>query len=311
MSTPAIMTLGVHVLDVHVRPIESIPEGSEGQIVDQIRVSPAGTAGGTAVVLAKLGASVRTAGAIGKDALGRTLVELLTEHGIDVTGLVAKDAEQTSASVLPIRPNGDRPAWHCIGANALFAVGDVDLDRVAASDHVHLGGVEFLGGEAAAQILSHARAHGVSTSVDLLAPCDPGMLEWIAAALPHVDYFMPNDEQLRGFTGLDDLVEAAEVMLSKGVSCVAVTAGADGAVVVSSRGAVKVPAYDVAVVDTTGCGDAFSAGFIRATCDGKDVEEAARIGCATSAHVAQGLATDFGDYDYVTVLRFSESAPTL
>ena len=66
---------------------------------------------------------------------------------------------------------------------------------------LHLGGPEFLGGDAAGELLEHARAHGTVTAVDLLAPGDPDMLEWVEAALPHVDYFLPNDEQLLGFTG--------------------------------------------------------------------------------------------------------------
>ncbi len=57
-----VMAMGVHVLDVLVRPVEEIPEGQGGQLVDEIRITPAGTAGGTALILAKLGASVRSAG---------------------------------------------------------------------------------------------------------------------------------------------------------------------------------------------------------------------------------------------------------
>ena len=61
-----IATVGVHVLDTHVIGIESIPDGSDGQLVETIRMSPAGTAGGTAVVLARLGAEVTSYGAIGE-----------------------------------------------------------------------------------------------------------------------------------------------------------------------------------------------------------------------------------------------------
>ncbi len=57
--------MGVHVLDVLVRPVEEIPEGQGGQLVDQIKMTAAGSAGGTALTLAKLGARVRSAGAIG------------------------------------------------------------------------------------------------------------------------------------------------------------------------------------------------------------------------------------------------------
>ena len=71
------ITMGVHVVDVLARPIEEIPAGQGGQLVEEIRITPAGSAGGTAVTLAKLGAEVRSAGAIGADVLGDVMLELL------------------------------------------------------------------------------------------------------------------------------------------------------------------------------------------------------------------------------------------
>src|SRR5512145_1990930 len=310
MTGMNVVTMGVHVLDVHVRPVEGIPERNDGQIVDAIMMSAAGTAGGTATILRKLGASVRSFGAVGKDPLGDTLVSLLAAAGVDTTHLVRRGAVQTSASVLPVRPNGDRPAWHCIGANGVYTVDDVDLDEVAAATHLHLGGPEFLGGESAAKVLSHARSNGVVTSVDMLAPGEPSMLEWVEAALPHTDYFLPNDEQLLGLTGADSLEEAGRVILDKGAGCVAVTRGAQGALVVTADETIAVPAFDVDVVDTTGCGDAFSAGFLRGLALGKDLRESAVLGAATAAIVAQGLTTDHGEVDLVTVERLAAETPT-
>lgn len=304
------LAVGVHVLDIHVRHVESIPSASDGALVEQIRMSPAGTAGGTAVVLAKLGAQVASLGAVGADPLGTALRDLLAQHGVDVGGLVAREDTQTSTSVLPVRPNGDRPAWHCIGANGTFTADDVDLDTVAAADLLHLGGPEFLGGDAAAELLAHARANGTVTSVDMLAPGDPDLLEWIGAALPHADYFLPNDEQLLGLTGAVDLEKAATALLDRGVGCVAVTCGASGALVATAEGTLRVPAFEVEVVDTTGCGDAFSAGFLTAVLAGRTPAEAAVLGNATAAQVVQGLGSDHGSFDLATVDAFIEATPT-
>ncbi|HEY0949831.1 PfkB family carbohydrate kinase, partial [Nocardioides sp.] len=68
----------------------------------------------------------------------------------------------------------------------------------------------------------------------------------------------------------------------------------------------EVPAYAVEVVDTTGCGDAFSAGFLRGLSLGRDLRGAAELGCATAAQVARGLGTDAGDYDLASVVAFAE-----
>jgi sugar/nucleoside kinase (ribokinase family) len=303
-----VATVGVHVLDTHVIGIESIPDGSDGQLVETIRMSPAGTAGGTAVILSRLGAEVSSYGAIGTDPIGDTLLALLGAEGVDTSGLVRKDDHQTSSSVIPVRPNGDRPAWHCIGANGAFTLDD--LASLGGYDFVHLGGPEFLGGEVAGRLLRSARDLGATTSLDILAPGDPDMLAWVGDALPHADYLLPNDEQVLGFTGAASLEEGARLLLERGVGCVAVTQGAKGALVVSADEVVEVPAFEVDVVDTTGCGDAFSAGFLRGISLGGDLRAAAKLGCATAAQVAQGLGTDAGSYTLASVQAFEQEATT-
>ncbi|MFE0748628.1 carbohydrate kinase family protein [Gordonia sp. NPDC058843] len=302
-----IATVGVHVLDIHVVGIDSLPEGSDGALVESIGFSAAGTAGGTALVLSRLGATVRTHGAIGTDSIGRSLTALLDAEGVDTHGLVPKGGVQTSSSVIPVRPNGDRPAWHCIGANAQFVLDDLGSDALDGLDHVHLGGPEFLGGPVAAELLGRARERGITTSADLLAGGDPGLLEWIGDALPHLDYLLPNDEQTRGLTGSDDLEDGARALLDRGVGCVALTCGADGALVVTGDDTIVVPAFPVDVVDTTGCGDAFSAGFLTGRLRGLDLADAAELGCAVAAHVAQGIGTAANSYDLAAIETFRHS----
>lgn len=307
-SPMRVAVVGVHVLDAHVVGVESIPDGSDGQLVETIRLSPAGTAGGTGVVLSRLGAEVLSLGAVGDDPIGDSLLAMLTHEGVDVSGLVRRSDQQTSASVLPVRPDGARPAWHCIGANGAFTLDDLDRTVLAGCTHVHLGGPEFLGGPAAGELLAHARSLGATTSLDVLAPGDPDLLAWIADALPHADYLLPNDEQVLGFTGAASLADGARALLEHGVGCVAATQGAKGALVVTADDVLEIAAYDVDVVDTTGCGDAFSAGFLRGLSLGRDLRGAGELGCATAAQVAGGLGTDHGAYTLASVEEFAVSA---
>jgi sugar/nucleoside kinase (ribokinase family) len=139
------------------------------------------------------------------------------------------------------------------------------------------------------------------TSADVLAPGEPGLLEWIAPALPELDYLLPNGEQVLALTGADDLEDGCRALLERGVGCVAATCGADGVVLVDAQGAETVPAFEVDAVDTTGCGDAFSAGFLRGVALGRERRDAAVLGCAAAALVAQGLGTDYGDFDLAEV----------
>ncbi len=308
-----VITLGVHVVDVLARPIETIPDGQGGTLVDEIKITAAGSAGGTAVTLAKLGADVHSAGAIGTDALGDVLIELLRSHGVQTELLIRRDGVQTSASVLPIRPDGSRPAFHVVGANGHYNSADAPWDAIRAASHLHLGAPEFMGGEEAAKILSVAREHGVVTSADLLAPGEQAaaIADWIGPALPHLDYLLPNDEQVLGLTNESDLIKGCRALLALGVGCVAVTAGADGATIVDADTVEHVPAFAIDVVDTTGCGDSFSAGFLRGLSLGRSRRDGAVLGCAAAALVAQGLGSDFGTFDLAGADAFAAATAAI
>jgi sugar/nucleoside kinase (ribokinase family) len=302
-----VVALGVHVVDVLVRPVESIPEGQGGHLVDEIRMTAAGTAGGTAITLAKLGAEVWSAGAVGTDPLGDVLLGLLTNHGIDVSNLVRRDGAQTSASVLPIRADGSRPAFHVVGANGTYTTADVPWDLIAGATHLHMGGPEFMGGEEAAKVLAFARDAGVVTSADLLAPGEQlaDLVDWVAPIFGQLDYLLPNDEQVLGLTGAASVEAGCAALVGRGVGCVAATVGAEGAVLATGDRIDRVPAFAVDVVDTSGCGDAFSAGFLRGLSLGRPPHDAAVLGCAVAGLVAQGLGSDHGDFDLAAAEAFA------
>ena len=305
MSEMTAVCLGAHVLDVLARPVETIPEGQGGALVEEIRMAPAGSAGGTAVVLAKLGATVLSAGAIGTDPLGDALVTLLERHGVDAGCLVRKSEVQTSASVLPIRPNGDRPALHVIGANGSLNEDDIPWQAIETATHVHAGAPEIAGPELIAKVLERARAAGATTSADMLAPGEPGIRDWVAPALAHVDHLLVNEEQACGLVEEQDVASACAKLRELGPEAVAATLGAEGAVVVSGDGEQRVPAHEVEVVDTSGCGDAFSAGYLRGLADGRPLNEAAALGCAAATFVAGGLGSDAGEFDLAAAERLA------
>jgi hypothetical protein len=148
MTSPAlgpVAVLGAHILDVLGRPVETIPPGQGSLRLAEIRATAAGTAAGTAVDLAKLGASVLAIGALGDDLLGDMVVAAMARHRVDVSGLSRKRGAQTSATILPIRANGERPALHVPGATPLLELADVDLDRVRRSRTLLIGAPDALG----------------------------------------------------------------------------------------------------------------------------------------------------------------------
>jgi sugar/nucleoside kinase (ribokinase family) len=310
---PRVAAVGVYIVDVLGRPVESLPRGQTGHLLDEIRITVAGTAGGTAVDLARLGADVIAIGAIGRDTIADFLVAVLDGEGVDTTHLTRRDGVQTSATILPIHPDGSRPAWHVRGANATLAPDVIAWDEIAAADAVHLGGVTAIGGldgEPGAQVLRHARESGALTTADCLGVKHPEALAFCRACLPYVDIFMPNEDEAMTITGDTEPAAAAQNLLELGAGCVIVKRGPDGCVLADARGVRALPGHEVEVVDTTGCGDAFCAGVIVATRGGWDVDAAARLGNATGALTARGLGSDAGARDLDEALRFMHEAPT-
>lgn len=308
MTTPQVLCIGPHIVDVLVRPVTAIPPGQGGVLIDDARITAAGTAAGTAVDLAKLGCRVTSVGAIGSDSLGRLLRMLMADHGIETGYLAVREGQRTSTTILPIRPNGERPTLHLPGVTASLTADDVDRQLVTDADVVHLGGPDVLGRfgtEVAPGLLELARASGATTTVDLLrSGAGPDVLENLAPLWPHVDYFVPNDDQLRSMTGLTDLERAGQTLRERGVGTVVVTTGAAGSLLVGDGPAEPVPAFELEVVDTTGCGDAFTAGLIVGLQHGWQLPVAARLATAAAALVAQGLGSDAGIVDLPSTLAY-------
>jgi sugar/nucleoside kinase (ribokinase family) len=306
-TRPRVVTLGVHIVDVLGRPVSSIPAGQGRKTLDEIRLTVGGSAAGTGIDLAKLGASVVAMGAIGDDRLADFLISVLTDHGVDAQHLARKAGVQTAASILPIRPNGERPSLHVPGASAHMSAADVDRSAVAGADLLHVGGPDALGdfaGEPLTRTLQLAKANGVITTMDLQTPCDSTTLTRLVPLLPFTDYLLPNQEQLRNLTGKASTKAGAEAIRQLGVGCVATTLGPRGSLVVAQDTEKHVPAFDVPVVDTTGCGDAYSAGFIIGLLIDRDTELAAWLGTGVASLVIQGLGSDAGISDRHSLVQF-------
>jgi sugar/nucleoside kinase (ribokinase family) len=253
-------------------------------------------------------------GALGRDELGDFIVATMDRYGIDTSGLVRKHGVQTSASMLPIRPNGERVALHVVGASAEFQLADIDWEAIAGAEFLHLGGtfaMRQFDGEPAAQVLRFAKDHGVVTSMEVLGARGRHLLERLAPSLPFLDYFMPNLVEARSISGLSDTSAVARFFVEQGAGGAVIKMDARGSLIATSDQEVRVPAFKVPVVDTTGCGDAYCAGFIVGLSMGWAVPEAARLGSAAAGLVAGGLGSDAGIVDLDQTIAFMEQAEPL
>jgi sugar/nucleoside kinase (ribokinase family) len=312
MTACDVAVVGLYILDILGRPVATIPPGGTVDFIDEIRLTVAGTAGGTAVDCAKLGLRTRAVGAVGDDEKADFVIAALQKHGVDTVGMQRRAGVPTSATILNVRPNGDRPALHRRGASDHFLPDPAEVARAVEAPFVHVGGTGLLrafDGQPTVDLCRAARQAGRVTTYDLIA-ANATTLALVRPALPHVDWFIPSIEEARAMCGLGPARDVAAFFRDLGATWVVLTMGGDGCLVAGDGVSLRLPAYDVAVSDTTGCGDAFSAGLIAALARGWDVERAARFAGAAGALVATGLGSDAGIVDFAGTEQAMLTLPT-
>ncbi|ADB76146.1 carbohydrate kinase family protein [Geodermatophilus obscurus] len=226
-----------------------------------IRSHGGGAGANVAVHLARLGTPVTFAACVGDDAAGTGLVAELAAAG--VTPAVRTVAGAASGTIVSlVEPGGQRSMLADRGANLALGAADVPVPR----RHLHLSGYTlFAPGPRAAGLaaLAAARAAGCTVSVD---PASTGPLaargvdRWLADTAA-ATLVLPNADEARLLTGCADPATAARALAARHAGAV-VTLGADGALWAAGDVLVHRPAHAVEVVDTTGAGDAFTAGFL-------------------------------------------------
>ncbi len=307
-----VSSIGFYVLDILGRPVTRIPEGGRADYIEEIRMTVAGTAGATAVDCAILGLSTQAVTTVGDDEMGDFLHAKMVKFGVDC-GLVRRSgATQTSATILPVRPNGERPALHVPGTAAVFDVAEEDVDAALDATVVHVGGTGLLkafDGEPTVRLLKKAKALGRITTFDLIQ-ANPETFALVEPCLPYIDYFVPSIEEAGEMAGARDPREVARFYKARGVRNAILTMGADGVYVSPENGEdFTLPAFDITVSDTTGCGDSFTAGIIVGIIKGWELREAARFASAVAAKVAMGLGSDGKLVSFEDTLEAMSSLP--
>jgi sugar/nucleoside kinase (ribokinase family) len=277
--TERFLVVGDVIDDIVVTP--SGPVRHDTDTLSSIRSVPGGSAGNTAAWLAHLGATVDFVGIVGRDDVTRHS-ELFSAAGV-VAHLQSHPTLPTGTIVLVV-DGQQRTMYTQKGANPeldLDAIPDALLDSAAV---LHLTGYTLFaaadGGAAFTRLIARATERGVRVSVD---PGSSGFIadfgaERFLEAVRGAAVLFPNLEEGRILTGFAE-PHAIVQALERSVELVVLTMGHDGVLVAGER----VPATEVAIVDPTGAGDAFSAGFLEAWVRSGDVASAARAGVAVAA----------------------------
>jgi len=305
--------VGLTILDVLGRPVERIPDGGNVDFIDEIRLTVAGTAAGTAIDCAKLGLKTLAVGAVGEDEKGDFVVDTYRRFGVETWAVKRTKDAPTSATILNVRPNGDRPALHVRGASDHMWIDDKDVPPICDGQFVHMGGTGLLNrfdGPPTAAFLAKAKAAGCTVTFDLIAPT-PNTMDIVGPCLPHIDYFMPSMEEAEIISGRSDPAEIAAFFRDAGATTCIFKWGANGSYLATADGHERVPAQRFDVTDTTGCGDAYCAGFIAGLKQGWEPVKACRLGTAAAGLVSTGLGSDAGIIDLDHTIEVMESYPLL
>jgi sugar/nucleoside kinase (ribokinase family) len=304
--------MGFYTFDCLGWPVTGIPPNGDTYFIEDLTLAVSGAAGTAVIAGAKLGLNCLAIGGYGQDMMGDWAVERIAGFGIDTTALQRIPGVPTSSSIVLTRPDGSRPALHLKGATGAFTIDEADFDRITDARVFHLGGVglmDAMDGPRNAALIRHAKQRGCITTVDVFAG-SPADLPDVEAVLPWTDYFIPSIEEARALSGLEDLDAVSEFFHSRGVTCCVITLGADGAFYHHRDGTrFLVPAYDIDVVCTCGCGDVFNAGFAVGVLNGMSPLESVRLASAASGLNATGLGSQAGIVSLGETLAFMRQRP--
>jgi ribokinase len=277
--------------------VNKIAGKEEESFITDFAETCGGSAANTVVGLARLGCKVGFVGKVASDREGKMLLEEFRREGVDTNGIAVSNRGRSGAVMGFVDASGERALYIDPGVNDQVEFSEKTKGYASQTRFLHL--TSFVGEES----FKTQKKILETLPEDVMISFDPGALyarEGLAALESIAEksfVLMPNASELELLTGMADYRKGAEAILRKGVKIVAVKLGSKGCYVTNGRRNYSVEALKVSVVDTTGAGDAFCAGFLYGLIKRKSLEECGRIGnfvasrCTTRMGARVGLPT--------------------
>jgi ribokinase len=258
--------------------VNKLAKAEEESFIEDYVEACGGSAANTTIGLARLGCKVGYIGKVGCDREGNLLSQDFCKEGVDINGLIHAEQGKSGAVLGFVDKKGARTLYIDSGVNDTITLDEVNTRYASRAQFLHL--TSFVGDQSfqTQKKLLDALPDSVKVSLDpgaLYARRDYVALEPI---LRRTYVLMPNALELGLLTGKIDYCKAADLMVGRGVKIVAVKLGADGCYVTDGHEQHRIEPFQVDVVDTTGAGDAFCAGFLYGLIKGKSLEECGRLG---------------------------------
>jgi sugar/nucleoside kinase (ribokinase family) len=291
------LSVGILVADHLCSPIPRVPNEGELILADSLPLRAGGCAVNAGIDLAKVGVRVGVIGCVGEDAFGGFLIDCLAANGVETSGIRRQREYETSGSLIINVDGQDRRYIHSAGASKCFRPEDISLERVRQAKVLYVGGYLLMPGllnGALTPIFRAARAAGVITALDVVVPGPGDHWPHFEGLLAETDVFLPNSDEAKLITGLDDPMAQAEHFRAAGAKTVVITCGERGTVLVNERMKLRAGIFPVNYVGGTGSGDAFDAGYIAGLLKGGDERECLAWGSALGASCVREVGATEG-----------------
>lgn len=265
-----VLVIGDVITDILVRPAGSVARGTDTPAT--IRQMPGGSGANQAVWLAAMGVDAHFAARVGAADVVR-LIRHFEGQGV-AAHLAADETNPTGTLICLVDPDGERSFLTDRGANAHLDEDDLPQSLLDGADRLHVSGYalfEETPRAAVRSLIAAARTRNIPVSVD---PASTGPLQAVGPSsfldwLDGIETLFPNAEEAALLTGSTDPQTQIDRLLSR-FPRIILKRGREGAILATREAApIALPAETVEVIDTTGAGDAFLAGFLAAELRGE------------------------------------------
>jgi ribokinase len=237
--------------------------------IENLSITLGGSATNFAVTVSRLGLKAGIMARIGTDHYGRYILSEFKKEEVNTKRLVSID-EKTGMAFIAIEPNGERSIYTFMGANSKFKLEQDDIEYIRCSEILHITGMYI-------EVVEEASKHANLLSLNPGTILSSYGLKTLEKILKRTHILFLNKKEVHLLTG-KGCDEGAELLVKIGVNLVVVTLGKKGSKVYSEEGQIYYPSTELDVLDTTGAGDSFAAGFITAYFNKKDIKECLKQG---------------------------------
>jgi sugar/nucleoside kinase (ribokinase family) len=295
-----VIVVGELNVDLIMNELDRFPEVGKEILARQMTLTLGSSAAIFASNISSLGARVAFIGKIGKDKFGEVVLESLQNNDVDVSMIIQDENCGTGATII-LNVEEDRANTTYPGAMDLLTINDISEKDLSRAKHLHFSSFFLQPGmrDGVGKLFRTAQELGLTTSFDM--QWDPEE-EWdlaIEEILPHVNVFLPNENELKYLSRKNDLDEAIN-FINKYSDVLVIKRGNKGSLVSFGSESMDLPAFlNKNVVDAIGAGDSFNAGFIYKYILGNTIPDCQQYGNLTGAvsTTAAGGITAFQDYE--------------